>query len=133
VYIPFLFLPYLTPHIKKQYHSTKFRRKIKLRLRCGGIHRLEMGVVSVKLGEVASESREILRGNKRGLPVVGLEHLTPDEPTPPKWDEPNEVSVSAIREMDEGKGVRFDSSEALFADLHLTRTGTGTHADLLDL
>ena len=32
-------------------------------------------------------------------------------------DEPNEVSLSAIREMDEGKGVRFNSAEALFEDL----------------
>ena len=30
---------------------------------------------------------------------------------------PNEVSLAAIREMDEGKGVRFNAAEALFKDL----------------
>jgi type I restriction enzyme S subunit len=40
----------------------------------------------VRLGEVASESRETLRGSKRGLPVVGLEHLTPSEITLTTWD-----------------------------------------------
>jgi len=32
-------------------------------------------------------------------------------------EEPNEVSLAAIREMDEGKGARFNSAEALFKDL----------------
>ena len=32
-------------------------------------------------------------------------------------EEPNEASLAAIREMDEGKGVRFNSAEALFKDL----------------
>jgi DNA-damage-inducible protein J len=32
-------------------------------------------------------------------------------------EEPNEASLAAIREMDEGKGVRFKSAEALFKDL----------------
>jgi len=32
-------------------------------------------------------------------------------------EEPNERSLAAIREMDEGKGVRFNSAEALFKDL----------------
>ena len=32
-------------------------------------------------------------------------------------EEPNEVSLAAIREMDEGKGARFHSAEALFKDL----------------
>jgi len=32
-------------------------------------------------------------------------------------EEPNEVSLAAIREMDEGKGARFPSAEALFKDL----------------
>jgi len=35
----------------------------------------------------------------------------------PFVDEPNEDSLSAIREIDEGKGVRFSSAEALFEDL----------------
>lgn len=40
----------------------------------------------VKLGEVARESRETLRGSKRGLPVVGLEHIMPGELTLSDWD-----------------------------------------------
>ena len=32
-------------------------------------------------------------------------------------EEPNEASLAAIREMDEGKGVHFNSAEALFKDL----------------
>ena len=32
-------------------------------------------------------------------------------------EEPNEASLAAIREMDAGKGARFNSAEALFKDL----------------
>ena len=32
-------------------------------------------------------------------------------------EEPNEATLAAIREMDAGKGVRFNSAEALFKDL----------------
>jgi DNA-damage-inducible protein J len=32
-------------------------------------------------------------------------------------EEPNAESLAAIRELDEGKGVRFNSAEALFEDL----------------
>lgn len=42
--------------------------------------------MKVKLGEVARENRETLRGSKRGLPVVGLEHITPSELTLNEWD-----------------------------------------------
>ena len=40
----------------------------------------------VKLGDVAKESRESINGSKTGLPVVGLEHLTPGELTLAEWD-----------------------------------------------
>ena len=40
----------------------------------------------VKLGEIANESRETIRGSKKGLPVVGLEHLDPGEITLANWD-----------------------------------------------
>jgi len=40
----------------------------------------------IKLGDVASEIRETLRGSKRGLPVVGLEHLIPGELTLTEWE-----------------------------------------------
>ena len=42
--------------------------------------------MKVKLGEVARERRDTLRGSKRGLPVVGLEHITPSELTLTEWD-----------------------------------------------
>ena len=42
--------------------------------------------MKVRLGEVANESRETLRGSKRGLPVVWLEHLAPGEITLTAWD-----------------------------------------------
>jgi type I restriction enzyme S subunit len=44
----------------------------------------------VKSGEVARESRETLRGSKSGLPVVGLEHLTPNEINLTDWSEGGE-------------------------------------------
>ena len=41
--------------------------------------------MKVKLGEVARERRETLRGSKCGLPVVGLEHIKPSELTLTEW------------------------------------------------
>ncbi len=41
----------------------------------------------VKLGEVAIEHKETCRENKDGYPVVGLEHLVPEEVTLTAWDE----------------------------------------------
>ena len=32
-------------------------------------------------------------------------------------EEPNKTSLAAIKELEEGKGARFDSAEALFKDL----------------
>jgi DNA-damage-inducible protein J len=32
-------------------------------------------------------------------------------------EEPNEASLAAMREIEQGKGTRFDSAEALFKDL----------------
>jgi len=42
--------------------------------------------MKVKLGDVATENRETISGNKQGLPVVGLEHLTPNELNLSTWD-----------------------------------------------
>lgn len=39
----------------------------------------------VKLGDVAIESRETCKGDKSGLPIVGLEHITPEEITLSNW------------------------------------------------
>ena len=41
----------------------------------------------VLLGDVACERRETCKGSKEGYPVVGLEHLAPEEITLSAWDE----------------------------------------------
>lgn len=41
----------------------------------------------VFLGDVAIERRETCKGSKNGYPIVGLEHLTPEEITLSTWDE----------------------------------------------
>ena len=43
-------------------------------------------MAQVKLGDVAVESRETYRGDKTGMPIVGLEHITPGEVTLSNWD-----------------------------------------------
>lgn len=40
----------------------------------------------VKLGDVAVESRETYKGDKTGMPIMGLEHITPGEVTLSNWD-----------------------------------------------
>ena len=41
----------------------------------------------VSLGEVAIEHKETCKGSKDGFPIVGLEHLVPEEVTLSAWDE----------------------------------------------
>lgn len=41
----------------------------------------------VFLGDIAKERRETCKGSKNGYPIVGLEHLTPEEITLSAWDE----------------------------------------------
>ena len=41
----------------------------------------------VKLGEVAIEHKETCKGSKDGYPIVGLEHLIPEEVTLTTWNE----------------------------------------------
>lgn len=43
-------------------------------------------MAQVKLGDVAVESRETYKGDKTGMPIVGLEHITPGEITLSNWD-----------------------------------------------
>ena len=50
----------------------------------------------VTLGDVAIERRENCRGSKEGYPIVGLEHLTPEEITLDAWDEAKENSFSKL-------------------------------------
>ena len=40
----------------------------------------------VLLGDVARERKETCKGSKTGYPIVGLEHLVPEEITLTKWD-----------------------------------------------
>lgn len=41
----------------------------------------------VTLGDVAVEHKETCKGSKEGYPVIGLEHLVPEEITLTAWDE----------------------------------------------
>lgn len=50
----------------------------------------------VLLGDVATERRETYKGSKGGYPIVGLEHITPQEITLNSWDEGKENSFSKI-------------------------------------
>ena len=45
----------------------------------------------VLLGDVAVEHKETCKGSKDGYPIVGLEHLIPEEITLSAWDEGGET------------------------------------------
>lgn len=48
------------------------------------------------LGDIAKERRETCKGSKNGYPIVGLEHLTPEEITLSAWDEGNENTFTKL-------------------------------------
>ncbi|SDF86950.1 type I restriction enzyme, S subunit [Paenibacillus sp. cl6col] len=50
----------------------------------------------VLLGDVAKERRETCKGSKEGYPIVGLEHLTPEEITLTAWDKGKENTFSKL-------------------------------------
>ena len=50
----------------------------------------------VKLGEVAIEHKETCKGSKDGYPIVGLEHLVPEEVTLTAWDEGNDNTFTKM-------------------------------------
>ena len=50
----------------------------------------------VKLGEVAIEHKETCRGSKDGYPIVGLEHLIPEEVTLTAWNEDSENTFTKM-------------------------------------
>ena len=50
----------------------------------------------VLLGEVARERRETCKGSKDGYPVVGLEHLIPEEITLSAWDESKDNTFTKL-------------------------------------
>ena len=50
----------------------------------------------VLLGDVAVEHKETCKGSKYGYPIVGLEHLIPEEITLTAWDEGSENTFSKM-------------------------------------
>ncbi|WP_052359226.1 restriction endonuclease subunit S, partial [Methanomicrobium mobile] len=50
----------------------------------------------VKLGDVAIEHKETCKGSKDGLPIVGLEHLIPEDVTLTNWDENTENTFTKM-------------------------------------
>ncbi|MFK4474181.1 type I restriction enzyme S subunit [Paenibacillus sp. RC73] len=50
----------------------------------------------VLLGDVAKERRETCKSSKDGYPIVGLEHLTPEEIALTAWDEGKENTFSKL-------------------------------------
>lgn len=50
----------------------------------------------VLLGDVARERKETCKGSKDGYPIVGLEHLTPEEITLSAWDEEKENTFTKL-------------------------------------
>ena len=58
--------------------------------------RRSLQMSKVLLGDVARERRETCKGSKDGYPVVGLEHLTPEEITLSAWDEEKENTFTKL-------------------------------------
>lgn len=50
----------------------------------------------VLLGDVAHEHKETCKGSKEGYPIVGLEHLIPEEITITTWDEGSENTFTKM-------------------------------------
>ena len=50
----------------------------------------------VLLGDVARERKETCKGSKAGYPIVGLEHLVPEEITLTAWSEDSENTFSKM-------------------------------------
>ena len=50
----------------------------------------------VLLGDVAVEHKETCKGSKDGYPIVGLEHLIPEEITLTAWNEGSENTISKM-------------------------------------
>ena len=55
-----------------------------------------MAMSRVKLGDVAVEHKETCKGDKDGYPVVGLEHLTPEEVSLTNWDEKSDNTFTKM-------------------------------------
>jgi type I restriction enzyme S subunit len=55
-----------------------------------------MSMSKVLLGDVAVEHKETCKGSKDGYPIVGLEHLIPEEITLTAWNEGSENTFSKM-------------------------------------
>lgn len=55
----------------------------------------------VKLGDVAIEARETYKGDKTGYPIVGLEHITPEEVTLTNWSVDTENTFTKMFRKDD--------------------------------
>ena len=53
-------------------------------------------MAKVLLGDVAHEHKETCKGSKGGYPIVGLEHLIPEEITLTTWDEGSENTFTKM-------------------------------------
>ena len=53
-------------------------------------------MAKVLLGDVAKERKETCKGSKAGYPIVGLEHLTPEEITLTAWSEDSENTFTKM-------------------------------------
>ena len=53
-------------------------------------------MAQVTLGDVAIESREIYKGDKSGMPIVGLEHLIPEDVVLSLWDRDKENTFTKM-------------------------------------
>ena len=49
-----------------------------------------------KLGEIAKEHKETHKGSKVGIPIVGLEHITPESITLSRWDIDTDNTFSKV-------------------------------------
>ncbi|MCI8506574.1 MAG: restriction endonuclease subunit S [Lachnospiraceae bacterium] len=56
---------------------------------------------AVKLGDVAVEARELYKGDKTGCPIVGLEHITPEEVTLSNWSIDTENTFTKMFRKDD--------------------------------
>lgn len=56
---------------------------------------------TVKLGDVAMEVKEAYKGDKAGYPIVGLEHITPEEVTLSNWSVDTENTFTKMFRKDD--------------------------------
>lgn len=81
----------------------------------------------VKLGDVAIEHKETCGGSKDGYPIVGLEHLTPEEVTLTAWDEDSDNTFTKVfRKGNVLFGRRRAYSPPLLPDCNSSNSNTAS-------